>query len=207
MSEYTIKNLNVDTRIDRCTDADSSRYALGGVRMVRESETEATLYATDGKCLAVTKASADHIDDSYSIVAIPPKAIPRRANSARKTYRRLSLNGRWENGDGKLCDMVDDCGRFPNIGQIMPDVSAEDTLIHIDVNLLANLAESITDAGKPLVLTLCVKDPQHAIGVIGSHGVGVIMPLIFSDKKRLATDMSTYRDYRERAMATDFSIE
>lgn len=206
MAEPTIKNLEIPTRIEKCCDSGSISYAINSVRMIRESNTEATLYATDGRCMAATNVAAEHIDANHAAEEIPTEAIPKRANTSKRNYRLLSLNGRWENGNNKIVDAVHGAGRFPRIGKVLPDIS-DHSMVTIDCKLLAQIAAAITNVGDEQLITLCVQDSESAIAVIGANGVGVLMPCSQYEKKvdKHAVDIKRYNEYRDRAKKTDFN--
>lgn len=203
--ENRIENLELETRIDQACDEENTRYALASVRLVRKSETDAILCASDGRIAACVKAHADKIADDVVIQNIPRDIIP-RTKATRRNPRTVSLNGRWESRNKFTeAQRETELGRFPKMfGDVFPNASKDELAVRLDACLLHRLADSITSAGENKMITLVIRDDESAIAVIGANGIGVIMPL-FCDKETHVANVARYNALRQELAETDLN--
>jgi len=215
MSQVT-HSFQIDNRLADCT-GESSRYAIGHVQAIPAGEGKAHLAATDTRILAILKVDG-HCPEP---VLIPAEALPKKAK--RKSDRpTVTLNGKWENSDGKFVE-VQDTGRFPPAAAVLPDLQDGHDYIplRINVDALLALAKALNDADltyfghdRARCLTLLLPIPterekykagesvcfEDAIPVVGSDGFGVIMPVTENQSSR-AKYLERRAEYVEHATA------
>ena len=138
--------------------------------------------ASDGSILAVTPVVIDG-DDVPADPCILPQLVFTRSACV------VECNGEARNPASGVT-MPFASGQFPDVGQVLTDAAATiadgSISVDIDVDLLHRLAKAISDDQKSLRVTLsipCLATPTSsqqvcgsAIGVVGSHGVGLLMP-------------------------------
>jgi hypothetical protein len=154
-----------------CIHEQSSRYALNGVHVCQRDKDRVWVTATDGRILSVTSAKGE----SEKPEVCPANILPKKG----KKDSLAQLNGQWEttSKDGTVSSPKIE-GRYPNCAAMFSDkrgpASAESvTVVRLNANLLAKLANSISTGG---VVTLIIGSPDKPIGVMGSDGFGIIMP-------------------------------
>ncbi|MCC7425234.1 MAG: hypothetical protein IT428_33605 [Planctomycetaceae bacterium] len=175
MSEIRAE-VTIDRPLAQCTDQESTRYALSAVQIVPSSEKgKVWAAACDSRILALTKQEG-RTDGPH---LLPGQFA--KPNGKGKTF--ASLNGQWtvsgKNAkgipDGKPARLAPETeGRFPRTEDVVPECNGGDMVIGIDAALLANLATAIGDNGK---VELIIRGPNDAIAVMGTHGIGVAMPV------------------------------
>lgn len=156
--------------------ANSDRW-IKSIRLKR-SKTLTLASATDGKVLAVVP-----IHDLSESAAQDEAFIPAALMAKQKTgiNTRCNVNGKIEiaAGDSTTTAPFPE-GRFPLVESALPlpQFVSLRRHIHIDAKLLHSLAEAITDDDSNPVVSLFIgDDPGSAIAVVGSDGIGVIMPI------------------------------
>ena len=173
------------TRIDKCTDRGSSRYAMDTVVLVPVPDDDTTVYAAacDSRCAVVVPCEGR----ADAVYQVPPEVQPHKRH---KGGLKTTLNGRWETSEGKFCETGEE-RRFPDLCGVMPD--AEDMrVVTLDVRLLANMADAMGVDRLSLLIapesetkdqTQCVRTAVVAIPVMDNHtesladGFGIVMPI------------------------------
>lgn len=184
-----------------CCDPESTPYAIGGVQ-VRKNCDGAWIAATDGRCLVVTHAEVEDVNDIpedgivVAAKAWPTKPVKKKLKGDDRAFVEIDPEkGEWKNSDDKfgkdgICE-----GRFPKIEQVIPTFDGNSIVVTLDVKLLSKIAEALcrkdVPDGERTMLTLLMNldkakgedgkeisedmfDPvvQGPIGVLGS-GPGV----------------------------------
>lgn len=154
----------LSTRIDRCCDTESARYALRFVQVTPDPDDPDMVYAaaTDARCLAIT-----HLEGaSPTEMLIPREALAKRAGD---------LGGSVETTDGKtftFCKVkqkgnnelrtvtVDEpAGRFPQSQDIMALVDGDYLQVSLDVEMLTRLADAVGRNEEHRYTTLFIRKP------------------------------------------------
>lgn len=199
----------------RCVDHESTRYALGYVNCLPatpdtygiDSDGKATgergtciLEATNSRILAIREVEGSTEEKQLVPFGILPTA---------KNKTRVTLNGQWENQQGKFAPINEEPGRFPKCADILPEATAEMVIFTLDADLLADLQSAIKsgdnkDRGS-VTLFYNPANPEGAIGVLGYCGVGAIMPLCAPNNQNLAVhtaeSIANYNEKRNRHRA------
>jgi len=183
-----------------CCDSDSTRYALGNVKIKPNCE-GVWLASTNSRALAVSHADIDgELCEGHTM--LPAKSFGTRKGKADKvTETHFGESAIWTNSEGKsgpLPKNDDECGRFPDVSLVLPVIDTENGLtVTLDAEILANLAAAIMrKEDKKLTLHLNPKsfgekcgEYQDGVAVTVSsddddnENCGVIMPLVSNDER------------------------
>lgn len=200
MSTISHQITGATTRIDKCCDPESMRFAIGGILVTpRSPDTQAVnvkgvrsgspatvfLTATDTRILAVTTAEGT----ASAPAMMPPQMIAKR-KAKRSFTPAITLNGEWRVSDTVApANSIE--GRFPRAESVLPHVDGETCLVvSFNADYLAKLAAGITTDG---CVTLHIGIPQgkrfgmgsdSPIAVMGDAGFGVLMPHAAGDEPR-----------------------
>lgn len=186
------------TAIHEATDKEATRYALNAVVVSPVDDKTVWLTACNSRILACVKQAG---------TAIEPMLMPALAAKTGKAFRD---NGHWVDNKNTMHPLPE--GRFPRCADVVPDIGPREGFVtlRIDADLLAKLAHAINKPkGKHteqapgsvlLIVETCAKDgvampTDKPIGVIGSEGFGVIMPLGQGNE----TSESALRQYADLA--------
>lgn len=186
------------TAIHEAADKEATRYALNAVCVTPVDESTVWLSACNSRILACVKQAG---------TAIEPMLMPAAAAKTGKAFRD---NGHWVDNKNTMHPIPD--GRFPRCNEVIPDIGPREGFVtlRIDADLLAKLAHAINRPEKKydsqvrgsvlLIVETCAKDgvampTDKPIGVIGSEGFGVIMPLGQDNE----TSESALRQYADLA--------
>lgn len=162
------------TRIDRAADPNSSRYTLGNLQATPIDSERVFVTASNGRHLAIVRAFG-RLDQER---LIPAAVLPKK--KIKKGGHKITLNGRWENSDGKFA-ADEDLGRFPQTADIVPLREYSDCVkVTLDAESLLALRDALNTDQRGL--TLYIKPDKagrvcSSIAVSGQHGIGVLMPL------------------------------
>jgi len=175
MSEITTQ-FRTTSRLDRCADTESGRYALSSVHVCPTTESgKVRLTATDGRVLA--SARVDGFTDQALLC--PREVMPRK-----KSGGTVEKNFVWRNTDGKWTSEQPD-GRFPSVADVFTSVDNGYLQLCLDARLLSNLAEALSD-GESNTVKLLLQPPAQGsiqikamIGVLGSNtsAIGLLAPV------------------------------
>lgn len=166
------------SRIGAATDNESSRFALGSVKVEGNGE-RVWASATDGR-IAASVLCEGHTDEAR---LVPAELVPRTKKAMKDGSAEVERNGQWENQAGKIVKQDVD-GRFPYVQEHYPAVDGDDVVcLCIDAQLLLNLANALGIDGCDHGVTLLIRPPKEGelvdrgIGVLGPEGLGLLMPL------------------------------
>ena len=166
------------SRIGAATDNESSRFALGAVKIDGNAE-RVWASATDGR-IAASVLCEGHTDESR---LVPAELVPRTKKAMRDGSAQVERNGQWENQAGKIVEQ-DVEGRFPRVDECYPAVDGDDVIcLNIDAQLLLNLANALGIDDCDHGVTLFIRPPKEGelvdmgIAVLGPKGFGLLMPL------------------------------
>ena len=182
MSKTTVE-LNVPSRIAACIDNESSRYALGHVKLTpRRALGGAWATATDGRKLSIVPCDGKCDQSEMMPGEVAPTAIKHFGKGGESAS--ISLNGNWATNYGKeaIAHKREDIGRFPRAPEVLPQLDGEFIAFTIDPQFIADLAQAIC-GGDMVGMTFLVPLDQDrrykgaGVAVRGGHGFGVIMPL------------------------------
>lgn len=170
MSDLKAK-FTVKTKPAKATDPDYSRYALGHV--VASPATDGVwLTASNGRIVAATKVEGEIDKARY----VPTSVMP-----TLKRGGTVELNGQWQNDKGKFAEEIDASAcRYPDVSSAL--ATGCGTVVTLDAQLLLNLAQAICEADERPTLTLFLPAAnkkgyiEGGIGVLGSSGIGTVMP-------------------------------
>jgi hypothetical protein len=174
--------------IGACTAKESTRYAIAGT-LVRVRGERAVAVATDGKCMSVTRLDT-LMPGSWDGI-VPTDALPSRTECTnRKVHpRTLTLNGTVQRTDakGRTVTLAPSESTFPRYEDVIPEYLTEDCVaIRLNIELLSAIAHAIASPDESKVRAVTVFVPHkhgRPIGVIGNHGIGVLMPIVHSGNK------------------------
>lgn len=128
---------------------------------------------------------------------VPPEFVPR---TKKDTGLTIELSGEWRRADGMTVPYDDKPPRYPRLDDCLPVFDSGARMVTINAEYLAALSKSLnTENGE--VTLIFPENPQTAIGVVGEHGCGVLMPVAkaFSDEKLRAYHAVKLGKYRELA--------
>lgn len=198
MSTPVTHRIEINTRIaDACEE--STRYGTSHVQVTPRDENSAFLAATNSRILAVVQTSAECPVQAMMPAEIIPMPTARRNPT-------VCLNGRWENSKGQFAEINAAPGRFPKCGDVIPDMVGRNYLaVGLNAELLRTLQRAVnrTDAdtitlflplptdGEVAVMGYQVND---AIPVVGSEGLGVIMPVTIGENGGTASAIKNRAD-------------
>ena len=195
MSE-TITLVTFPTRIGVVTDNESSRFALGSVKIEGNAE-RVWASATDGRCAASVLCKG-HTDESR---LVPAELVPSTKKAMRDGSAEVERNGQWENRAGKAVSQ-DVEGRFPYVQEHYPEVYKDAICLTIDPTLLMKVATALTRDGdfQDRGVTLFIRPPREGsqvdtgVAVLGAEGIGCVMPLRADDSVKQYREK--YSDFR-----------
>lgn len=171
-SETKAQRFNVPTRIDKAADDAATRYSIDNVKILPRKD-GVFLLATDSRGLAIVEAEGH--------VGAPTLLPAGLLETAAKSDCWISEEeGSWgfSGIGGERFKAVNE--RFPTFAQSLPK-RGKQTVITLDARLLRRIAAAVTCMGdldsKKLAVTIIVGGPDQPIGVIGSGGIGAVMPL------------------------------
>lgn len=186
MSSPITHRIEINTRIADACDTESTRYAFGYVQVTPHDENSAFLAATNSRILAVVQASAECPTGAMMPAKIVPPPTGRKVPT-------VCLNGRWENSKGQFEEIIEETGRFPKCGEVIPDMVGRKYLaLGLNAELLRTLQRAVNRSDAETI-TLFLPIPtdadaarygyqvNDAIPVVGSEGLGVIMPVTIGD--------------------------
>ena len=164
--------LQIDRNVGACCDSESTRYALGNVRL-HDQGGQVYATATNGKCLTVCPLEGE-ID--------APCLMPAGAVPTVKAGGTVIGNGKWRTRTGKrvIKEKVTPGaleGRFPKILQVLRVKGHACRIIDLDPRLLASMGEALTSEESWGLSLVIPEDADGPVRVIGAHGFGVIMPM------------------------------
>ncbi len=201
MSENTLE-VTFESRIDKSTDRDSTRYALGDVLATPAEDGKVFLTATDSRILAIVEADGMTEQEQQIPAAVVPK---------RKTPTCVQLNGQWDSSDGKFCPVDPNPRRFPPCAAVLQSVQADYfATVSLDAKLLQSLSEALGANADERGVTLFIPQPDKegridsAIPVLGRLGIGVIMPF---SSERAETDRKRYQDISDRYLSAREAVK
>ncbi len=180
MSEIKAR-FSPNTKIQVCCDAESSRYSLGGIH-ISPGEGGVWATATDGRHMAIVKYDGEA--DKPQLV--PTDVLPTRKGDLNGNYN-VTLNGRWEGDNGRFADTP--TGRFPHACDVVPNLPPGVIQLAIDPTYLSNLQKALNSDQRGLTLFITPpaegnNEVEHAVAVVGQHGIGIVMPLSGSGDDR-----------------------
>lgn len=185
-----MSKLTLRSDLSKCVKDFDAKY--GGMCGVKATPGDGVVYlaGTNGKVAAVVEVQGE-LD---APVLVPgPVCKPGVVSGG---------PGAWEHQKGKKVTVFrEDLG-----GQLFPPLQEALKLrkvaatVRLDARLLDDLAKAITEGECAGHVTLLIDDADHAVGVVGNQGIGVIMPLSRGDDK--ASDYAaTFRGVAERYAA------
>jgi len=188
---------------------DETRPCLAGLRFEPENN---RVVATDGhRLIVVDRLNCEDKDfptpegieiESSESFTLPAKVCLEKAKDVKKVTAKngpfADLCQVGKNGDGKhklvttiagnqsVSESKAVDGKFPNYGQVVPDVDAEDSgysAIGLSVNLLRGLLESMEGNGTGGLIKFYTKDKDHPIVIKSEeddHNItAMLMPMRF----------------------------
>lgn len=165
-----VLQVTCETKIAKCTDSNSGRYALGNV-MVAPADSGAFLVAGDGAHFAIVKCPGD-VDKT---TAIPAKAVrPGEIEQEGDHWKTTSGVGSRSQKTTLVSNSEVTSGLYPKIGNVLERVNPDWQTVCIDATLLKQLADAINTLQG--IVTLFVREEGGPIMVIGENGIGVIGP-------------------------------
>ena len=184
------------SRIGAATDNESSRFALGSVKVEGNGE-RVWASATDGR-IAASVLCEGHTDESR---LVPAELVPRTKKAMRDGSAQVERNGQWENQAGKAVSQ-DVEGRFPYVQEHYPEVYEDAICLTIDPDLLMKVATALTRDGdfQYRGVTLFIRPPREGsqvdtgVAVLGAEGIGCVMPLRADDSVKKYREK--YSDFR-----------
>ncbi len=175
-----MSSITISTKPHKCTDSESSRYALGNCRAF-PAEDGVVLVATDGRKLAAVQCDGELPAPEY----VPSAVLPRTVKPV-----RIERNGRWENDKGAFSEPIpDSVGRFPRVRDAIPESAAGYSVLTIDATYVRQLYEALNTKAQSSI-TLFIPEANKdgcvdsAIPVLGEKGIGVLMPMTSEKSKR-----------------------
>ena len=174
-------DVTIEKSLTLATNQDASRYATGCVQI---SPRDGGCYLAATDCKQATIVESDGQTDETRL--IPGDVLPTRMHPA-----QVTLNGVWESSHGKVAK-DDDFGRFPDIAKVLPSFYDGDGAFTLGLtgDNLAAIANALHEHG---MITLIIPKPKQSgpdkgqvtgsIGVLGSRGFGVIMPMLTQDRE------------------------
>lgn len=202
MSEVRTE-VKIESRIDKSTEKDATRYALGHVLVTPATDESVWLSATNSRILAIVEAEGTTDEERL----IPSAVLP-----TRKAGSTVRLNGQWESSDGKFCPVESEPGRFPRMESVIPQVQNDYfATVRLNAKYLMNLVDSIGQIehhgseGITLLIPQPNKDGEivDAVSVLGRLGIGVIMPVNHSRE----ADREQYIDVSKRYTAAREAVK
>jgi hypothetical protein len=174
----TPTQFEVSTHIDRAAAKDTSRYAIKGVLVTPAADSDGVwLTATDGTMMAITR-EAGTVDGERTA---PVEVLKKGCKGAIK----VSLNGNWQNNQGKYAPHDTEGVKFPPTDEVIPDDDADRITLALDAKLLLSLAQAIGSRDNKVTLSLKVNDKKIASRAIivtnaenNPRNMGVLMPCI-----------------------------
>ncbi len=202
--EEKIERIQITHRPDKVTSPWRSRYGIGNVLAVPIEGGGVFTASTDGNVLAVIEETRGHLENQS---LIPAALIPKNKGGGSLFLRDKN----WETmpeGVGNIIQKAAEGNKdFPDVADVMPDLTPEHISISFEPKLLMNLSEAIQGKGgkyNPSRVTMLFKlneektesDGKPMICVFGeSSGVGVVIPLAAGDTGKAA---AKYKDVKSR---------
>ena len=181
--------------IAKCCDVESSRYALGAVRLERDEEGPLAV-ATDSRRLLCARMAMDNEGEPGFTSLIPKKTwgeVGRLAKKGQAVYfDEATANGKIDCAVGDTRKTIDtEEGRFPEFWRkIIPNREPHEELsVSIDTRLLG---EILTVINKANITEATLSVPLSGVDAIKVTGgtteqwvnmTGVVMPLVYEDKE------------------------
>jgi DNA polymerase III sliding clamp (beta) subunit (PCNA family) len=166
-----------DARIELAASTDPSRYTLQSVKVDVEKK---RIMATDGYILAVLPVEVSDKDHSGLITTSSIKQLRAMEKRKKPLGIEITLNGKvTATGGGETAEFPLGEGQFPNAEAVIPNYEGPAT-ISFDAELLYRLAKAMIEPGRPLCVSLTVKDPMSSVLVKAKgvpEAVGVLMPI------------------------------
>jgi len=140
--------------------------------------------ATNGKCLTVCPLEGT-ID--------APCLMPAGAVPTVKAGGQVIGNGEWRTRTGKrvIKERITEGageGRFPKILQVLRVKGHAARIIDLDPRLLASMGEALTSEDSKGLSLVIPEDSGDPIRVIGTHGIGVLMPMARGEDSPTVSD-------------------
>jgi hypothetical protein len=160
-------------RVDRAVDSESTRYALAGVQVTPDPDGGVFCAATNSRILTVTRQTGE-ADETCVVpgTLVAGKAGERNAvveydETARHWQRTALLKG---SRISRMEPMVE--GRFPRVGDVLPDFSGGPVLsVSVDPRQLLQAAEAMGCDDEQRAITLLVRIPRSENVLPSSIGV------------------------------------
>lgn len=149
-------------RVDRAVDPEGSRYALSGVQVTPDADGRVFCAATNSRILTITR-QAGKTDETCILPGslVAGKAGERNAvvefDDTAKHWKRTALV------KGSQVSRIESIveGRFPRVGEVLPDFGSEPTMsVSFDPWQLLQAAEAMGCDGEQRAITLLVQIPR-----------------------------------------------
>lgn len=180
--------------IVNAADEESSRYSLMHVEIFPQPKDRVLAVSTNGRVAAIVELPGKTDRPRLIPCGVFPST---KAHMPRTGYPQIELeDGQWHltgSKNGKVAPQAE-AGRFPRLGDLVPALPSEENtlVVSFDAAELLKLADSIRsqakDAGSaspedggcsPTVSLFIDKsrpEQNSAIAVVGTEGIGVLMP-------------------------------
>lgn len=190
------------------TDAESKRYAIGGVAVEPLPDGQVVCAATNSRILAVVKeegtATEPHIIHGSAFKAKKGQSLHVVKNGQAERHSWTEKRGVMTDKTVSVLPEVE--GRFPRFRDVLPNIDGH-FAVTIDARYLLDLAAAIGRSDEITGITLFVPidgdDPTEAsdhggIGcVVQGGGIGAIMPLCGHEQGEKPNHNRARAEYRE----------
>lgn len=205
MSSMEKDTVEVSTNIHKPADKVSLRHGSGlsCVQAMPATGGGVWLTATDGRIMAITEAAS-----SIRKTTLVPADACKGATKRKPLLTRL-VEGVWERPNKKDIPRAA-IGPFPPCARTLDAVKPDGESLRVlclDADLLHKLADAITPIGDQKIVKLLLDTSQdeieHATGVVGANGIGVLMSCLTDAKKAVNDFESCKKRYCDDARKAD----
>lgn len=184
MDRFNFRVTNQLKALAKCAALDATRYAMDNVFVSRMGG-KSFACASDGRIAAIVPLETFEPNDGDNSALIPADTLGRLSTAVRNPPA-CAVNGQIEItvANGTMTQTELPVGRYPAIGEVLPDETSLDgrLCIHLDARALLKVANAITNGDEPGVRLYIEPTTKRAIVAVGSNGVGAVMPMSKSNR-------------------------